>query len=220
MNIKRLIIAVILFAGFVTLHKAIQNNVLDLGASWTFSSITPYVLEFVTAILLAYQVALILNKKNKLLRRIVLVGGVILLSGVAFALNPIFEGDFSNSYEKVEFSNSDEKVLDEGLTMLALPGCPYCIGRIPLLNRLKTREKKLPIQVVIIKEDSLTKAYYTEELNDDISVRFTSHVDELAKAAKGRFPSFFYTDKNGEVRVWTRTGLGTRAFDWLENSVK
>lgn len=220
MNIKRLIIAVILFVGFVILHKGIQNNALDLGFSWTLSSVSPYVLQFITAILLAYQVALILNKKNKLLRRIVLIGGVIILCGVAFAVNSIYEGDFSNDYEKVEFSNTDEKILDEGLTMIALPGCPYCIGKIPLLNKLKTREKNLPIQVVIIKEDSLTKEYYQEELNENISVQFTSHVEDLAKAAEGRFPSFFHTKKNGEVIVWTRTGFGTRAFDWLENSVE
>lgn len=216
-NYKRLIAPTLLVIGFILMHKSIERNSFDLGLSWTASKILPYTLTFVTILILAIQVGLVFRSiekwKNHLLKTIVLLA----LSGLAFGLQPIYQGDFSHSKRKLEL-NTKELSLAKGLNMIALPNCKHCKGRIPTLNLLQNRNIDLPLQVLLLNSSTDATQFYQNRLLPEIKVPTTENVNELAEIAMGRFPFFIFVDDNGKVHGWSNGGFGTLALDWIENN--
>jgi len=215
MNIKKLLPSIILYVAFVLLHESLAENIFQLGASWTFSQLLPYLLQFIAAVLFGIQLIQVLPLRNGILNKVILVLSIFALSGIAFAVHPIYEGDFSNTYDEITMT-SNKEMIDAGLTMIALPGCPYCKARIGLLNQLKSRNENLSISVVMASSDPSTIEFYEETLTEGISLRTTENPLFFGELALGSFPCFIYKDKKQTLYRWNQKGFGTSALDWIE----
>lgn len=215
MKIKKIIPSFVLYVAFVLLHESLAENIFQYGASWTFSHILPYLLQFISGFLLSIQLIQIIPSQNSILKKAVAVLSICVLSGIAFALHPIYEGDFSNSYDELTIT-SNKEVIESGLTMIALPGCPYCKVRVGLLNQLKNRNEHLSISVVMASSDPSTLKYYEENLISGISLRTADNPIFFGELALGSFPCFIYKDKNQTLYRWNQKGFGTSALDWIE----
>jgi len=212
----KLIGSILIFTTFVLMHKSLERNSFDVGMSWTLSAFVPYILQFIAAFLVAFQVVTLVRNKGHLFKRLFFLVSLIAFCGVAFWAHPIFEGDFSNDKQEVVIKTNDGNVFNEGLTMAALPGCRFCFGRIPLLNELKSRNPKLNISVLIVSESQETFEVYNSELVGTINVSYSPHGNLIAQTTKGRFPAFFYANNKGELFYWDQKGFGTLALDWIE----
>lgn len=215
-NYKKIITPSILVLSFMLMHRSIQLNSFDMGLSWTNSKILPYGLTLIAIIILAIQTGLVFQKlekwKNHLLKTVILLA----LSGLSFALNPIYEGDFSHEQQSISKTPS-ELSLNKGLTMLALPNCRFCKERIPTLNLLQNRNSNLQLQIILLNSSEEATQFYQNRLLPDIKVLTAQNTDDLAEIAMGKFPYFLFVDHNEQVFGWANSGFGTIALDWIEN---
>lgn len=209
-----LIVPCLLYIAFALLHTSFKRNMFDLGLSWTLSALLPYFLTAVTAFLFARQLGWVLGGLHPLKRKLIAVLSFFALGGIAFGLQPIYEGDFSNTYEELVIAGSDEHLIPEGFSMVALPGCPFCFERIATLNELANKQPNFPIQVVLVKEDVQTIALYEERLEPTINVVVSESGSFLSETVKGVYPSFLFNVDN-KVYKWRNEGLGSTAKDWL-----
>ena len=206
--------AVIILFAFVLIHERLEELSLNIGLSWTFSKIAPYLMQFIVIVLLSAVLAQLFGR-NFGRKKLILLSSIILFSGISFAVNPIYEGDFDNTYEELIVGNIHDE-FKEGLTMVALPGCPYCFERIETLNNLKKHQKDLPIYVVILNSDTSIMSQYSEKLSSDIKVLGAQNSKQLNQVVRGSFPAFIFSSKeNRTLYFWSQVGFGSGAMDWL-----
>lgn len=206
-------LALILFA-FVLIHERFEAISLDIGLSWTFSKIAPYLVQFIAVVMLSASLAQLFGT-NYGKKKLILISSILAFSGIAFALNPIYEGDFNNTYEEL-FAVHMEDEFREGLTMVALPGCPYCFERIETLNRLNQYNGEVPISIIMLDGDSLSMAEYSGLLDDNIAVIPAQNSKQVSQLVRGSFPAFIYTSKESKtLYFWDQIGFGSGALDWL-----
>lgn len=206
-------LALILFA-FVLIHERFEAISLDIGLSWTFSKIAPYLVQFIAVVMLSASLAQLFGT-NYGKKKLILISCILAFSGIAFALNPIYEGDFNNTYEEL-FAVHMEDEFREGLTMVALPGCPYCFERIETLNRLNQYNGEVPISIIMLDGDSLSMAEYSGLLDDNIAVIPAQNSKQVSQLVRGSFPAFIYTSKESKtLYFWDQIGFGSGALDWL-----
>lgn len=215
MNLKWNVIglALILFA-FVLIHERFETVSLDVGLSWTFSKIAPYLAQFIIVVMLSASLAQLFGT-NTGKKKLILIFCILTFSGIAFAVNPIYEGDFDNTYDEL-FAVHMEDEFQEGLTMIALPGCPYCYERIETLNRINKYNGEVPIFIIMLDGDSLSMAEYLGLLSDNITVIPAQNSKQLSQLVRGSFPAFIYTSKETKtLYFWNQIGFGSGALDWL-----
>lgn len=217
MKIGRAFGPIFLLAAFIFLHPSLQKNVFELGASWTFSFFVPYIVQLIVLFLLMYEFVRFFKEKSRVFKRF--IGILVFVAGgiIVFAFNPVYEGDLSGDHSEIIAEINGAQVFDEGLNMVALPGCPYCYGKIEILNTLKERNADLPIHVWLVKEDSTTIENYKDNLNASIHFSVADEGKLLAKLAEGHFPAFFFRKTSGEVLYWKNKNFGTSALDWIED---
>ena len=208
------LVTLVVLTAAVLMHEQLEMISLNIGLSWTLSKMMPYVMQFIVIILLSAMLSQFFGA-NYGRKKLILIASAITLSGIAFAVHPIYEGDFSNSYEEL-IVKQNTTVFNQGLTMVALPGCPYCYERIETLNRLKTYHKDVPITVVMVADDSLTIADYREKLDKDIAVIAAPNGKQVAQVVGGSFPAFIYKKQAVPfLYYWSQIGFGTGAMDWI-----
>lgn len=220
MKFNKLIAPVLLFAALIVMHKSIWHTFfIYLNFSWTASFIVPYVLQVAAAVLLAISLNGILKKRNVKLSKPISILALIVCLSIGFWANPIFEGDISNDLEMVHLDES-QITLNEGLTMVALPGCKHCGGMIPSLNFLQVRNPSLKVQVAFVQDSEEMIDAYKGRLLPEIAVFYTEKPKLIAELVGGRFPGFLFKSKDGSIVRWQSKGFGTRALDWIESSSK
>lgn len=204
--------ALFILSALVLSHSRIETFSLGIGLSWTFSKIAPYLLEFSVVVLLSALLSKLIS--GSLVRqKFILVASILVFSGASFALNPIYEGDFANTFEEI-ITSSDE--INEGLTMVALPGCPYCYERIATLNKLNKYSGELPITVIMLEGDPMAMEEYSNLLAKGIQVVPAKNNKLMSELVSGSFPAFiFKPSKSSPVLVWNQIGFGSGAMDWL-----
>lgn len=157
----------------------------------------------------------ILNDRKKWLR-ILLLLIIPIPFGIYFIINPIYEGDFSNNSRSEKGNYSELK--SDRLTVLTIPGCPYCYESIADLKRIKERTGVDSIDFLVVTGESSNLDWYKEEANDQLNIQMISSESELVALARGTFPTFVYTDGE-EVTIWDNSGFGVIAKDWIEEKV-
>lgn len=204
--------ALFILSAFVLIHSRIETFSLGIGLSWTFSKIAPYLLEFIVVVLLSTLLSKLIS--GSLVRqKFILVASILLFSGASFALNPIYEGDFANTFEEI-ITSSEE--INEGLTMVALPGCPYCYERIATLNKLNKFNDELPITVIMLEGDPLAMEEYSNLLPKGVQVLPAKNSKLMSELVSGSFPAFiFKPSESSPILLWNQIGFGSGAMDWL-----
>lgn len=215
MKLKKLIIPFVLYVLFVLFHKSITVNTLNIGSSWTFSFIAPYLLTLIAVFLFAFQFNTVFQQKLKAITKVISIIVFMAFGGIAFGVNPIYEGDFSNNYDELVITGTKE-VVPKGLTMLALPGCPHCFSRIGTLNRMQKRNPELKIQVIFqINAESII-AEYENKLLSDIPVLVYENDKMLNQLGISNYPAFVYSNNEGILFKWRNDDFGNPALDFIE----
>lgn len=213
----RIIIITIIFALTILFHGTIETSAQEVGLSFTLSKMMPYVFQAVFLLILfieCYRNLFI--RFSTILRRLLGMLVLIVGGGIAFAVHPIYEGDFKHEYKPVFFTSSSSHQLEYGLTMIVLPGCPYCYERIEDLNRFIELHPTEQVYVKVVNNDSLALEEYQERANDLITVSLAEDQNALKSLIGERYPSFIYLKEGTkEAMLWNNNGFGVAAMDFV-----
>lgn len=187
---------------------------LDLGFSWTWSKALPYLL----CLLLGVLMFLVVKRrvKSRWGKILLGIGGLVPL-GIYFAVSPIYEGDFSNNFRNVKVETSYGYTKNE-LTVLAIPNCPFCAGSIEHLNKIIERTNVDRINFIVITDQEDALISYRELASKEINITLVPDFERFDPVTHGRFPTFVYSD-GSSLRIWSNDGFGVRAKDWLEKEL-
>ena len=210
--------ALLILAVFILQHDHIESLGLSIGLNHTYSKLLPYFIEFLLVCLLVFQAnKSFLKDKSRGLKKAISVFILVAASGVAFAFHPIYEGDFTNTYRKVILSSEKSKTFDTGLTMIALPGCEFCLARREQLNQFKKHHPSIGVTVLVINNDELALEEYQETLSKNINVKLADDLPALKMVIKGSYPAFFFkpSEDAQEFVHWNNNEFGVTALDWV-----
>jgi len=183
--------------------------------SWTLEKALPYLLLIILGVILYVVLRKLLSRSRKGLR--ILTTLIIPLPFfVYFVFSPIYEGDFSNNFRSEKGVFSDLK--PGRLTVLTIPGCPYCYESIADLKKIKERTGVDTIDFLVVTSDAENLEWYMEEANEALNIQMLSPESELVSLALGTFPTFVYAEGEN-VSVWDNSGFGVRAKDWIEDRI-
>lgn len=181
--------------------------------SWTILKTLPYLASLLGGVFLFW---LFSKFKSKL--RILRFFIWIIPFGIYFALNPIYQGDFSNDFRTISNENLPQKTQVNQLLVITIPGCPYCHGSIENLKKLKKRNPSLNIRFIVCDSDTNSNKEYKQEIQNDFTVESTKFGEKWAQLTEGRFPSFIFTNKSNQTKLWSNDGFGVRAKDEIESN--
>jgi glutaredoxin len=194
-----------------------EEILLNLGFSWTWSKALPYLNCLIVGIILFYFIQKLLVKRWG---KYVSSSIIIIPFLIYFIVHPIYEGDFSNDYTVFKNRSVSGDPTAEVLTLIAIPNCPYCKEAIALLNKIQQRTLTNKIDFVILSSDSASLNAYNHEkfegLNFKLSIDSTEY---LRKISAGRFPTFCLKQKD-QVIVWNNENFGAPAKDFVESKLK
>jgi hypothetical protein len=210
--------ALLILAVIILQHNRVESLGLSIGLNHTYSKLLPYFIEFLLVCLLVFQAnKSFLKDKSRGLKKAISVFILVAASGIAFAFHPIYQGDFTNTYRKIIVSGKKAKVFETGLTMLALPGCEFCLARREELNEFKLHHPSVGVNVIIIKNDELALKEYKETLSENINLKLANDLSAIEMVIKGSYPAFFFKSTEGtpELIHWNNNEFGVTAFDWV-----
>lgn len=217
---KKIAIILVLILQFFSIlfFEETRSFCYDLNLSWTFSYLFPFIL-----IVLISLVVTVLLKKGKIFQHkiLFLIFGIFILFtpfGIAFALNPIYEGDLSNGGEKLNLSQVYEDFEGSDFIVLTIPNCPFCKESTKRINVLKKRNPKLRIKYLVCSSDSRSLSELRPLLNPKVTIKLGRNLSSLVTLSNGKFPCYVKVNQNKAIRKWNNSQLGTMALDWIEDS--
>jgi len=216
---KKIIISISATLIILLTFKSTESTCLRLGISWTISKLLPYIFTIIVGVYLFYLIRKI-TFKSSILKYSLASLTLILPFIIGFAMNPIYEGDFSKLGEDKIINSSPSDFKKNGLTVVTIPDCPFCFGAIEKLKTLKQRNPSLKIDFVVCSSKAEFLKTYKEEINGAFNVRTADNPDSLAKTSGFRFPAFFYVSELKPKNKWSNDQFGVRAMDDLESMLK
>ena len=214
----KIILSVLALALLIFFHTSIIELGLSMRLSFTFSKILPYMVEFFAVCLIIYQVySQYLMGTSLTTRRLVsiliLFGG----SGIAFAFNPIYEGDFSHQYREIMLAGENADTFQHGITMIAMPGCSHCYERLEEMKRVAKIYPSLPMYVLVINEDIYALEEYRERSQGLLQVDLFPKSTLLKTIIQDGFPNLMYKSNDGTSQLinWSNSGFGSASWDYI-----
>ena len=213
----RILTIVLIFALSILFHGSVEVVAQNIGLSFTLSKMMPYVFQAVFLLILFIECYRNLFMRfSNILRRLLGMAVLIVGGGIAFAVHPIYEGDFQHKYKPVFFTGNSSSKLEDGLTMIALPGCPYCYERLEDLNRFVELYPTQDVYIQVVNNDSLALEEYQERADDAITVTLSPDQNALKSLIGERYPSFIYIKPGkNEGMLWNNNGFGVAAMDFV-----
>jgi hypothetical protein len=201
---------------------SIEQWIINSNFSWTIAKIGPYLLLVIFGVLIARWfskifIYKIISNRLKFLRPIVIVVITVIPFIIGFALNPIYEGDFSKEGTEIQNSEFINDFRSVDLAVITIPGCPYCYHTISKLRQLKSRNPRMRIKFIVCTSNSEDLKDYTAECGKEIVVRKTKNIEILSKMAEGKFPTFVMVKNNKAAYSWSNDQFGCLALDRLES---
>lgn len=188
---------------------------INLGLSYTWSKLLPYLLMTILGIAIGIYV---FRKGKTTLMKIAAFVIMIVPFGIYFAVNPIYQGDFTNESRIVNRTADMDELTGEKLVMIAMPGCPYCMQAIDLLKALKKQHPEVQIEFIVTSSEPANLEPYTKKINGAFPSRAATNPEAMAKLAEGRFPSFVLVDEEDPFEVWNNNTFGVCALDEVVDS--
>jgi glutaredoxin len=186
-----------------------ESIFLDLGFSWTASKLTPYILMALLGFVFVYTFH---NRIQQKVRKwIIMTFLAILPFSIYFSIFPIYTGDFvNNHYSPEQLCAFPKKTM---LTVVVLPGCPYCHETIRFMNELLERESKLNIRYVVVAETNTPLLPFRQKLSKRIQVEKSAKPKEWIMMARGGFPTMILSENHKIVYAWENDQFGVKAID-------
>lgn len=196
-----------------------------LQLSWMQSYLLPRLLVVLLAIASIFAVLPVLNlpKIMKSLVGILILGAAIgsyLSVNLPYVNDWVRVGTALNQHVQASEIGNQLKPHDQesdGLFMLALPSCPYCVEQFETLERLAVRNPDLIIAVFVAGADSVSVNEFKNHVGkSQIPMYPISNPNEISELSEGRFPTFLYYRNGSVVYRWSNQQFGYPALDWVE----
>jgi hypothetical protein len=187
------------------------------GVSFTVSKFLPYLLTILIGVICAKLLSKHLSA-SKIIRNIFTVLIAILPFGIYFAINPIFQGDFSN--EGVLIKKKLELPKNNDLLIIALADCPYCIQSQETIKLIHKKNTKIKAEYLIVNGTMQDSIRYARMLNGFASCRTMKNNIPLLQSIQGSFPSFILVRKGKLNKVWSNNTFGVRAWDEVVSCIE
>ena len=194
--------------------ETLLNN---LGLSFTLSKFIPYLLTILIGIVCAKLLSKHISA-SKIIRNIFITLITILPFGIYFAINPIFQGDFSN--EGVLIKKKLELPKNNDLLIIALADCPYCIQSQETIKLIHQKNTKIKAEYLIVNGTKQDSIRYALMLNGFASCRTIKNSVPLIQTIQGRFPSFILVRKGKLNKVWSNNTFSVRAWDEVASCIE
>lgn len=209
----------------VIFFGALQNSLINLGFSWVWVYLIPWLSILAFSLLSARMLFQSLTRHFRIWIPILLF---FVLPSLFFLLNPVYEGDFNKSGKSVEIFENQilADVLSHnsdfsGVVCVASPSCPYCIEAV------KTKINP------VFKRGKINAAVYLANgnLNTINQFRMNSNAPEIPIVVNSKpelgididetlIPVFLFIENKKIVHVWRNEQLGFPALDWIESGIK
>jgi ABC-type sugar transport system permease subunit len=186
------------------------------GVSFTVSKFLPYLLTILIGVICAKLLSKHLSA-SKIIRNIFTVLIAILPFGIYFAINPIFQGDFSN--EGVLIKKKLELPKNNDLLIIALADCPYCIQSQVTIKLIHKKNTKIKAEYIIMNGTKQDSIRYAEMLKGFATCRTQKNNVVLMQTIHGSFPSYIFVQKGKFKKVWNNDNFGVLAWDELVSSL-
>ena len=187
------------------------------GLSFTASKFLPYFL----AVLLGFFFSKLLYRHisaSKIIRNIFITLITILPFGIYFAINPIFQGDFSN--EGVLIKKKLELPKNNDLLIIALADCPYCIQSQETIKLIHQKNTKIKAEYLIVNGTKQDSIRYARMLLGFASCRTVKNSVPLIQTIQGRFPSYILVQNGIFKKVWNNNTFSARAWDEVVSCIQ
>jgi len=196
--------------------NTIENLLLDSGLSWTFSKALPYVAMILIGFLLVRWIKGKLNNFKKPISIFFKIVTFAVPFVIYFLFFPIYEGDFSNSSDRVAIGEYEE-LKGKKLVVLTIPNCPFCYEAIGKIKKIKERVPLMEVDYIVCSENSSSTDFYRDEGQGVITVKLAKDAQKMSALAKGSFPTFILVDEKRNLQTWSNDNFGVRAIDFIEN---
>ena len=186
------------------------------GVSFTVSKFLPYLLT----ILIGVICAILLSKRisaSKIIRIIIIILITVFPFSLYFAINPIYEGDFSNDGNEIKKDLKLPKNKD--LLIIALADCPYCIQSQGTIKLIHKKNPKIKAEYIIMNGTKQDSIRYAEMLKGFATCRTQKNNVVLMQTIHGSFPSYIFVQKGKFKKVWNNDNFGVLAWDELVSSL-
>ena len=194
--------------------ETLLNN---LGLSFTLSKFIPYLLTILIGIVCAKLLSKHISA-SKIIRNIFITLITILPFGIYFAINPIFQGDFSN--EGVLIKKKLELPKNNDLLIIALADCPYCIQSQETIKLIHQKNTKIKAEYLILNGTKQDSIRYARMLNGFASCRTIKNSVHLIQTIQGSFPSFILVQNSTFKKVWNNNTFSVRAWDEVVSCIE
>lgn len=191
---------------------SLESTLLESGFSWTMSKMLPYIILGFGGILLAYSFVKGFKLKPKAVKIIITILLFVLPFTIGFALNPIYQGDFSSEGTKVSGSQVavDPKY---DLVIVTIPGCPFCLESISRLKLIKKHHPKANMLFMVCATDPKDMELYRGLIAGDFDIALAKDIPAAVNLADGHFPTFVRVKKGIPVYRWSNDQFGAGAID-------
>ena len=194
--------------------ETLLNN---LGLSFTLSKFIPYLLTILIGIVCAKLLSKHISA-SKIIRILFITLITILPFGIYFAINPIFQGDFSN--EGVLIKKKLELPKNNDLLIIALADCPYCIQSQETIKLIHQKNTKIKAEYLIVNGTKQDSIRYARMLLGFASCRTVKNSVPLIQTIQGRFPSYILVQNGIFKKVWNNNTFGVRAWDEVVSCIE
>ena len=187
------------------------------GLTFTASKFLPYFL----AVFLGFFFSKLLYRHisaSKIIRILFITLITILPFGIYFAINPIFQGDFSN--EGVLIKKKLELPKNNDLLIIALADCPYCIQSQETVKLIHQKNTKIKAEYLIVNGTKQDSIRYARMLLGFASCRTVKNSIPLLQSIRGSFPSFILVQNGRLKKVWSNNTFSVRAWDEVVSCIE
>lgn len=194
-----------------------EEKLIDMDFSWTLSKSLPYVILIFLGILLSSSIRKQIKIRNKFLKTSLLFIFFLAPFTIGFILHPIYEGDFSLQGKEIRNAPKSKIPSNTDLMVIAIPGCPFCMGSIAKLKKIKKRNPNLSITFIVCSKDTLTLSEYKSEIGNSFNIQLADDIEQMINMANTKFPSFIKIENGQATYSWSNDQFGVRAIDDLES---
>jgi hypothetical protein len=187
------------------------------GLSFTASKFLPYFIAVFLGIVFSKLLYRHISA-SKIIRNIFITLITILPFGIYFAINPIFQGDFSN--EGVLIKKKLELPKNNDLLIIALADCPYCIQSQETVKLIHQKNTKIKAEYLIVNGTKQDSIRYARMLLGFASCRTVKNSIPLLQSIQGSFPSFILVRKGKLNKVWSNNTFSVRAWDEVVSCIE
>lgn len=194
-----------------------ESFFLNLGFSYTWSKLLPYILMTIVGILIGI---FLLRRSKSLLTKVLSVITIGIPFGIYFATNPIYQGDFSNESRIVAHTAQTSELNGNKLVVISLPGCIFCKESVERLKEVKKYDKNIEIEYVVTSSDKEVLDFYEDVIKGEFPLRLAENPEAMIDLAQGRFPSFVLVNEKKPMKIWVNNTFGVMALDEVASSFK